>query len=151
MIRRIIPLSMLLLTVQVWAAEFEIFKSPSCGCCQAWTEALESAGHTVVIHHTEALHQIKLDAGLPAELGACHTAFVDGYVVEGHVPLQAIDELLAEKPDIKGLAVPGMPAESLGMEYGREPQRYKVYGFDDQRRITPKGEYSGTTRLPDSN
>ena len=146
-------LSFLLFTfiaAPIWAAEFEIFKSPTCGCCQKWTEALESAGHTIVIHHTDELHKIKADAGLPGELGACHTAFVDGYVVEGHVPLEAIDELLANKPDLKGIAVPGMPAESLGMEYGREPQPYTVYSFDDQGNIAPQSGYSGKTKISDS-
>ena len=69
-------------------------------------DALELNGHQVTMHHAKDLHSIKLNAGLPNELGACHTAFVDGYVVEGHIPIQVIDELLEQKPELKGIAVP---------------------------------------------
>ena len=135
------------LSIMAQGAEFEVFKSPTCGCCQKWVDALEEAGHTVTVHHPDDLHKIKFDAGLPSELGACHTAFVDGYIVEGHVPLEAIDELLETKPDLKGIAVPGMPGESLGMEQGREPQPYVVQGFDENGNITPLSIYKGTEKV----
>ena len=129
------------------AAEFEVFKSPNCGCCQKWVDALEEQGHEVITRHIDNLHKIKFDAGVPVELGACHTAFVDGYVVEGHVPIEAIDDLLKNKPDIKGIAVPGMPGESLGMEQGGQPQPYVVYGFDNDKNITAQGEFIGTKKI----
>ena len=136
------------LSLASYAANFEVFKSPTCGCCQKWVDALEADGHEVVIHHVDDLHKIKFDAGLPSQLGACHTAFVDGYVIEGHVPLEAIDELLESQPEeIKGIAVPGMPGESLGMEQGREPQPYIVYGFDQNQSIKPLSTYKGTIKL----
>ena len=135
------------LSMAVSAADFEVFKTPSCGCCQKWVDALESEGHSVVIHHLDNLHKIKFDAGLPNELGACHTAFVEGYVVEGHVPIDAIDALLEEKPKIKGIAVPNMPGESLGMEQGREPQPYVVYSFDENKFFSPIAQYIGTTKI----
>ena len=136
----------LALSLNSAAAEFEVYKSPTCGCCQKWVDALEENGHQVTIHHTDDLHKIKFDAGLPKELGACHTAFVEGYVVEGHVPIQAIDELIEQKPDLKGIAVPGMPGESLGMEQGREPQPYIVYGFKNTMSVVPISEYMGTEK-----
>ncbi len=131
------------------AAEFEVFKSPVCGCCQKWVDALEEAGHTVTVHNQdpEQLNITKLNSGLPAHLGACHTAFVDGYIVEGHVPLEAIDELLETKPDIKGIAVPGMPFESLGMEVGKEAEPYVVQGFDEEGNVTPLSIYKGTEKV----
>ena len=95
-------ISGLVLSLNSVAAEFEVFKSPNCGCCQKWVDALKLNGHQVTIHHTEDLHSIKRNADLPSELGACHTAFVDGYVIEGHVPIQAIDELLEQKPRPQG-------------------------------------------------
>lgn len=131
----------------LYAAQFEVFKSPSCGCCQKWVDALQAQGHELTIHHVENLHKIKFDAGLPAQLGACHTAFVDGYVVEGHVPIEAIDELLEQKPDIKGIAVPGMPGESLGMEQGGPPQPYIVYGFDEQKNISARHNFIGAEEI----
>lgn len=128
------------------AAEFEVFKSPTCGCCQKWVDALEAAGHIVTSHNTNDLHKIKFDAGLPSELSACHTAFVDGYVVEGHVPIQAIEEMLEHKPELKGIAVPGMPGESLGMEQGGEPRPYIVYGYKNDKSVAPLSEYTGTIK-----
>lgn len=138
-----------ILSSALLAADFEIFKSPTCGCCQKWVDALEQAGHKVTVHHQnpEDLHKIKFDAGLPAHLGACHTAFVEGYVVEGHVPLEAIDELLETRPDIKGIAVPGMPFESLGMEVGREPESYVIQSFDKKGNVTPLSIYRGTEKV----
>ncbi len=133
----------------IHAADFEVFKSPVCGCCQKWVDALEEAGHTVTIHNQdpEQLNITKLNSGLPAHLGACHTAFVDGYVVEGHVPLEAIDELLETKPDLKGIAVPGMPFESLGMEVGKDAEPYVVQGFDENGNVIPLSIYKGTEKV----
>lgn len=136
----------LIFSLSAIAAEFEVYKSPSCGCCQKWVDALEANGHQVTIHHAEDLHKIKLYAGLPSELDACHTAFVDGYVIEGHVPIQAIDELLEQNPDLKGIAVSGMPGESLGMEQGQVPQSYYVYGFKGDASVVPLSEYTGTIK-----
>jgi hypothetical protein len=136
-----------LVSFNVAAAEIEVYKSPTCGCCQKWVDALKSDGHDVVIHHMNDLQSIKQKAGLPFELGSCHTGFVEGYVLEGHVPLQEINKLLEEKPSIKGLAVPGMPAESLGMEVGRTPSPYTVYSFDNMDRITSVAEYKGSEKI----
>ena len=139
-------LSGIAFSLNIVAADFEVFKSPNCGCCQKWVDALKAQGHQITVHNTDDLHKIKIQAGLPKELAACHTAYVDGYVIEGHVPIQAIDELLEQKPDIKGIAVPGMPGESLGMEQGREPQPYIVYGFKNTKSVAPLSEYTGTEK-----
>lgn len=102
-------------------------KSPSCGCCGSWIEHVEKAGFKVEINDTEDMNPIKERVGVPYGKGSCHTAEVGGYFIEGHVPAEDIKRLLAERPDAKGLTVPGMPAGSPGMELpdGRT-QRYTV-------------------------
>ncbi len=92
-----------------------VHKDPNCGCCHLWAEAMKSAGFDVRPDDAADLAPIKARLGVPADLEGCHTAVVDGYFVEGHVPLSSVRRLLEERPAIKGLAVPGMPAGSLGM------------------------------------
>jgi hypothetical protein len=100
----------------VSAAEVKMFRQSGCGCCGKWAEHLKAAGHTVTIVEGEDMSLIKSQAGVPEALQACHTAMVDGYVIEGHVPVADIDRLLEERPKAKGLAVAGMPTGSPGME-----------------------------------
>lgn len=111
--------------------EVAIFKTPWCGCCQEWVEAIEAAGYSVKSTDIDDLAPIKKQAGIPKELEACHTAAIGNertYVIEGHVPLEAIDKLLNEQPDIRGIATPGMPTGSLGM--GDDPDAvYDVFAF----------------------
>jgi len=92
-----------------------VYKTPWCGCCHAWAEAVERAGYSVKTVDQEDLSPVRRQAGVPAAMEGCHVAIVDGYFLEGHVPLAAIGKLLAERPDIAGIAVPGMPEGSLGM------------------------------------
>jgi hypothetical protein len=92
-----------------------VYKSPSCGCCVEWVEYLRQEGFEVTAVDRPNLAQIKEQAGVTNEMASCHTAFVDGYVLEGHVPARAIRKLLQERPATVGLAVPGMPANSPGM------------------------------------
>lgn len=106
----------------------EVYKSPACGCCHLWVEHLEASGFQVKAQDTDDVSQIKMIAGVPGHLAACHTALVDGFVIEGHVPAAAIQRLLREQPDIQGLAVPGMPAGSPGMP-DPNPERYDVIAF----------------------
>jgi hypothetical protein len=108
-----------------------VSKDPSCGCCGAWVEHLRRAGFPVEIVETRNLNAVKQRLGVPADLTSCHTAEVDGYVVEGHVPASAIKRLLQQRPQAKGLAVPGMPIGSPGMEGGR-PETYEVILFGPQ-------------------
>ncbi|TXH66835.1 MAG: DUF411 domain-containing protein [Lysobacteraceae bacterium] len=93
-----------------------VHKSPTCGCCGAWVEHMRAAGFSVEVRDTDDLGPIKEALGVPYGKGSCHTAEVGGYVVEGHVPAEDVKRLLAEKPHAKGLALPGMPAGSPGME-----------------------------------
>jgi hypothetical protein len=107
-----------------------VTKDPTCGCCAGWTEHVRAAGFPVEVIETTELNRIKVRLGVPNNLAACHTAEVDGYVIEGHVPATAIKRLLAERPQVKGLAVPGMPAGSPGMEVeGSEPEIFEVIAF----------------------
>lgn len=108
-----------------------VFKSPWCGCCQAWVEAMEQAGYDVKTTDVEDLTAIKTRAGVPGNLEACHTAMIGGetkYVLEGHVPIQAVEKLMTERPDIRGVSTPGMPMGSLGMGDDSEAD-YAVYAF----------------------
>lgn len=93
-----------------------VHKTESCGCCRQWVEHLQKAGFSVKVLNSDNLAPVKQRLGVPAAMGSCHTAEVGGYFVEGHVPVQDMQRLLAEKPRAKGLAVPGMPVGSPGME-----------------------------------
>lgn len=95
-----------------------VYKNPSCGCCSNWVAYLRRNGWSVEVTDLDDVSSIKRQAGVPDELAACHTAIVDGYVVEGHVPASAIEQLLRERPTLSGIAVPGMPADSPGMGGG---------------------------------
>ena len=108
----------------------EVYKSPTCGCCSQWVEHLKRHGFTVRTTDTETLDDLKASRGVPARARSCHTALVGGYVVEGHVPAADVQRLLKERPAILGIAVPGMPIGSPGMEVpGMKPQSYNVLAF----------------------
>ncbi|MHA6344298.1 DUF411 domain-containing protein [Roseivivax sp. CAU 1761] len=105
------------------APQMHVLKDPNCGCCSAWIEILEAEGFEVTTEASAgtALARYKSDNGIPMELVSCHTGRIDGYMIEGHVPVADIRRLLDERPDAVGLAVPGMPYGSPGM--GPEDQR----------------------------
>lgn len=105
-----------------------VYKSASCGCCHLWVEHARANGFTVRTIDTEELPKVKAEMGVPAALQSCHTVVVANYLVEGHVPAADIKRMLSEKPAIRGLAVPGMPVGSPGMEQG-PAQRYEVIAF----------------------
>lgn len=106
-----------------------VYKTPTCGCCTSWVEHLKQEGFKVVAVDTADVSPIKRALGIGEALASCHTALVDGYVIEGHVPAADIARLLRDRPAIVGLAVPGMPMGSPGME-GPRTERYSVLGFD---------------------
>jgi hypothetical protein len=108
-----------------------VTKAPGCTCCEGWANHLRSAGFTVSVVESSELATIKTRLGIPADLHACHTAQVAQYVLEGHVPAVAVEYLLHEKPEnVTGLAVPGMPVGSPGMEVeGATPEEYSVFVF----------------------
>jgi hypothetical protein len=114
----------------------QVSKDPSCGCCEAWVEHLRGAGFAVDVSETAQMSRVKARLGVPQALASCHTAEVGGYAIEGHVPAVEIKRLLAERPAGRGLAVPGMPVGSPGMELkGLEPDTYEVvlFGANGQR------------------
>ena len=110
------------------AASIEVWKSATCECCGAWVKHLEADGFTVKVNAAEpsTLASLKRQAGIGDKLASCHTAMIDGYVIEGHVPGTDIKRLVAERPQAIGLAVPGMPVGSPGMEQGAEFEPYDV-------------------------
>ncbi|MDH3269962.1 MAG: DUF411 domain-containing protein [Gemmatimonadota bacterium] len=105
-----------------------VYKTPTCLCCNGWVEHLEAAGFTVDARNVSDLMTVKRDAGVPPQMSSCHTAIVDGYVVEGHVPAELMKDLLANRPDVAGIAAPGMPTGSPGME-GPNAKPYQVLSF----------------------
>jgi len=115
--------------------EIKVYKNSECECCTRWVEYLESYNYKVTKIETENIYGIKRKLGVPSELSACHTAFIDGYVVEGHVTERDIKRLLLFRPNVKGIAVPGMPIGTPGMERGNEKESYNVMSFDAKGKI----------------
>ncbi len=105
------------------------YRNPGCGCCEKWAEQLKAAGFDVSMQDDADLSARRAAAGVPDELEGCHTALMGDYVIEGHVPLADIQRLLTEKPQIRGIAVPGMPMGSPGMEMGEMRDAYDVVAF----------------------
>lgn len=108
-----------------------MYKNPSCQCCDKWANYLEAEGFDVTVEVPQNLDMVKNELGLPYELGSCHTGVIGDYVVEGHVPAEDIRRLMEEKPDAKGISVPGMPIGSPGMEQGNRQEPYEVILFDE--------------------
>ncbi|HEX7044059.1 MAG TPA: DUF411 domain-containing protein [Burkholderiales bacterium] len=107
-----------------------VYKSPTCGCCQAYAEYLRGHGFDVEVVATERLAELQRANGVPARLAGCHSTRIGGYTFEGHVPAESIKRFLSEKPAARGLTVPGMPAGSPGMG-GRREGPLHVYYLDD--------------------
>jgi hypothetical protein len=112
-----------------------VYKDPNCGCCHNWVEIMRTAGFEVSVRDTGDMSSIKTRYKVGRPLVSCHTALVGGYVVEGHVPADVIRKLLADKPKVLGIAVPGMPIGSPGME-GNPRQAYEVLTFDAAGKTT---------------
>lgn len=107
-----------------------VYKDPSCGCCKNWVDHLRANGFAPDVHDRSDMDALKDSLGVPAKLRSCHTAVVEKYVIEGHVPAADVKQLLATKPaKTVGVAVPGMPAGSPGMEMGGRVDRYDVVAF----------------------
>lgn len=112
--------------------DITVYKSPTCGCCKKWVEHLRDNHFAVTVHETEELTPIKQKYAVPEMLQACHTALIGGYVIEGHVPARDIRKLLNESPSAIGLAVPGMPNGSPGMEGDQPTEHFEVLLFNDK-------------------
>nr|WP_150428637.1 DUF411 domain-containing protein [Dechloromonas sp. CZR5] len=106
--------------------EVTVYKDPNCGCCTEWAKHMQASGFTVKQVNSQAMDVERQRFGVPPHLASCHTAKVGGYTVEGHVPASAVKKMLAEKPSIQGLTIPGMPANAPGMGQHREGT-LKVY------------------------
>ena len=124
------------------ANEINVFRSPTCGCCGLWIEHMRDAGFQVNDQITEDMTAVKEQYGVPDNLKSCHTTVVDGYVVEGHIPAEDVARLLTEKPDIAGIAVPGMPIGSPGMESGDYVEPYTVFSFMEDGSTETFAEHS---------
>jgi len=115
----------------VSASEVVMFKDPNCGCCGAWAKHLEAEGFSVTEVLSDDMDAIKAKYGVAPKLASCHTAIIDGYIIEGHVPADDIKRLLKERPAVTGLTAPGMPMKSPGMQAeGLAPKNYDVLSFD---------------------
>jgi hypothetical protein len=121
-----------------------VFKTPTCGCCGSWVDHLRDSGFEVDVRDLDNLSAIKAQYGVPQAMRTCHTALVDGYVVEGHVPARFVTKLLDERPDIAGIAVPGMPIGSPGMEVPGTPNAaYDVLAFNTSGKTAVFGHVEG--------
>jgi len=128
--RRVVLIALTTLSAmpaQANSARLKVYRSPTCGCCMGWVRHMERDGFSVDVINQTDLAPIKRSAGVPESLESCHTAFIDGYVVEGHVPAKSVRKLLSERPDIIGIAVAEMPTGSPGMEVpGARLEPFKV-------------------------
>jgi len=115
------------------ASDVTLYKNPQCTCCEGYADYLRDNGHTLTVKSTYQLASMSRDAGIPDSFQGCHLAFIEDYVVSGHVPLNVVDRLLSEQPDIKGITLPGMPAGSPGMP-GTKTAPFKIY------EVTSEGE-----------
>ncbi|WP_066380784.1 MULTISPECIES: DUF411 domain-containing protein [unclassified Anabaena] len=140
-----------LLNVSVWDKQTEsysgvrditVYRSPSCGCCGAWMEHIQKHGFNIKADiKTDDMEAIKQKYNLPQELASCHTAIIDGYVMEGHIPADDIKRFLKQKPEVAGLAVPGMPLGTPGMESGDRKQPFTIMTFDQSGAVAAFKEY----------
>jgi len=124
------------------ASEITVFRSPTCGCCGEWIEHIESAGYQVTDEITEDMTAIKQQYGVPENMASCHTAVIGDYIIEGHVPAEDVQRLLTEKPDVTGIAVPGMPVGSPGMESDGQIDPYTVFSFTKSGETAAFAEHS---------
>lgn len=120
------------------AGEAVVYKNPQCGCCKGWATYLQRHGYKVTVIDTDDMESLKRRLQVPDSLHSCHTAKIGGYVIEGHVPVEAIDKLLARRPDFIGIASPGMPSGSPGMDGPKVDNVVKAFG---EAGIRPFGTY----------
>lgn len=131
--RLMLALTLLLLPIGAAHAEESaktatLYKDPQCGCCESYADYLRANGFAITVKPTYDLTLIKRQHGVPEKLDGCHTMLIDGYVVEGHVPVATLNKLLTERPEIKGISLPGMPLGSPGMG-GAKTEPFTIYEF----------------------
>ncbi|ART80563.1 DUF411 domain-containing protein [Oceanisphaera avium] len=130
-----------LLAAPVLAASLTVYKSPSCGCCEDWVSHMQEEGFVVKVIDRDNMLPIKQQAEVSPALASCHTAFIEGYVIEGHVPSADVRQLLETKPQVRGLTIPGMPQSAPGMDIPGTP--YEVLSFDEQGQTQVFSRYAG--------
>ena len=139
---RIALLSSMLLSSSTYAAEvIQVFKTPTCGCCSIWVQHLKANGFTPKVTDVPSTAEYRRKFGVPEKLQSCHTAVIRGYAIEGHVPAQDIKRLLKTRSKGSGLAVPGMPIGSPGMEQGDRRDPYSVLLFDSAGKVSEFQRY----------
>lgn len=121
--------------------ELVVYKTPTCGCCNAWVDHVRAAGFSVRTVEVEDTGFVASQYNVPAALRSCHTAIIDGFAIEGHVPAREIRRLLAERPPVAGIAVPGMPVGSPGMEMGGRKDAFNVLAFTRDGRVATFATY----------
>ncbi len=142
-VKIVLAAGLLVTGVAVGAEEIAVFRSPTCGCCEKWLAHLQQNGFTIKDNVTNGMQAIKTKYGVAPELASCHTAIINGYVVEGHVPAADIKKMLETKPDVVGLTVPGMPVGTPGMEMGAKKEQYDVVSFDSKNNTQVFSRYQG--------
>lgn len=133
---KLATLSFAMVTGSAFATDMLTYKSPYCGCCKEWVKHMEDAGFNVTVEEHKNMNPIKEKLGIKPELASCHTAVIGDYVFEGHIPADDIKAFLESPPkNAKGLAVPGMPVGSPGMEYGDKKDPYHVYAYNEKGQV----------------
>ena len=136
--------SVLILSSALWGQQpkpkpiaMSVYKSPSCGCCSLWVDYMRKNGFDAKVQDVDNIGALKLKLGVREEFSSCHTTEVGGYIVEGHVPVEVVQRMLKERPKIAGIAVPGMPAGSPGMEVpGGRKDSYNILAFTSDGKTT---------------
>ncbi|MBH8574359.1 DUF411 domain-containing protein [Nostocaceae cyanobacterium CENA369] len=128
-------------TQQTTVPAATVYRSPECNCCGKWIDHLKTQGFAIEDLTTSDIEAVKQKYKVPDNLTSCHTAIVNGYVIEGHVPAEDIKRLLQEKPNITGLSVPHMPVGTPGMEIGNKKDPYTVFSFDNKSRVEVFNKY----------
>jgi len=123
------------------ALDITVYHSPSCGCCKDWISHLEKHDFSITNIEIDDMSSIKRKYNLPTQVASCHTAIIDDYIIEGHVPADDIKRLLKQRPEIRGLSVPQMPIGTPGMEMGSQKDPFVVVSFDDEGNVLPFNQY----------
>jgi hypothetical protein len=143
-LRKVLPLAVFTaFHLSAAAPAIQVFKTKTCGCCGKWVEHLKANGFAPTVTDVPSTAEYRQKYGVPDKLASCHTAVVDGYAVEGHVPAADIHRLLKTRPKAKGIAVPAMPIGSPGMEQGPKRQPYSVLLFDSTGQVSEYQKYPG--------
>ncbi|PCH63432.1 MAG: copper amine oxidase [Gammaproteobacteria bacterium] len=156
----LIPTLLLIVTIPLTAAEYDwdsaiethhgskdikVYRNPNCNCCHKWIKHLEKHEFNVIDMLTHDMASVKETVQLPKQMSSCHTAVIDGYIIEGHVPADDIKRLLRHKPDIAGLSVPKMPVGTPGMEMGERKDDFAVFSFTKSGKIAVFNQYQHTS------